>query len=374
MKTLFLIFHGFQEHNGISKKIRFQIDALRQCGVETDLCYMDVDNVGHRKRMINNEVYEDYGSGIIGKIRKRIKYSGLIKYIITNKIDLVYIRHDHNSSPFLIRFFKKLRKCGIIIFLEIPTYPYEHEFVGWQMKRDLFVEKFFRKSLMKQIHRIVTFSNQDTIFGVPAIKISNGIDFEKIKMKEHVGNISGQINLIGVAEIHFWHGFDRLIKGLIQYYQNTQSVKVIFHIVGAGDTAPLKQLVQENHLERYVIFHGTQFGDNLDNLFEQADMGVASLARHRSNITYIKTLKNREYAARGIPFIYSEIDEDFENMPYVMKVPADETPIPINDIIRFRISKHFDPKEIRDSIYDLSWKSQMQKVIDNFTNSFEKRN
>ncbi|MEG2480028.1 MAG: hypothetical protein RSA50_07120, partial [Mucinivorans sp.] len=43
-----------------------------------------------------------------------------------------------------------------------------------------------------------------------------------------------------------------------------------------------------------------------DDLFEQADIAIGSLARHRSGITTIKTLKNREYAARGIPFIYSE--------------------------------------------------------------------
>lgn len=30
MKILFLIFYGFQEYNGISKKIRYQIDALRE--------------------------------------------------------------------------------------------------------------------------------------------------------------------------------------------------------------------------------------------------------------------------------------------------------------------------------------------------------
>ncbi len=35
-------------------------------------------------------------------------------------------------------------------------------------------------------------------------------------------------------------------------------------------------------------------------------MGIASLGRHRNGITRIKTLKNREYAARGIPFVYSE--------------------------------------------------------------------
>lgn len=64
-------------------------------------------------------------------------------------------------------------------------------------------------------------------------------------------------------------------------------------------------------------------------MFNQCDFGIGSLGRHRSGIDKIKTLKNREYAARGIPFIYSETDEDFEQMPYVLKAPADESPIDI---------------------------------------------
>lgn|GEM_PF-2383535 len=39
MKALFLIFHGFNPANGISKKIQYQVDALQACGVDTRLCY-----------------------------------------------------------------------------------------------------------------------------------------------------------------------------------------------------------------------------------------------------------------------------------------------------------------------------------------------
>ena len=42
MKALFLIFHGFNEANGISKKIRYQVKALKDCGVDVRLCHYDV--------------------------------------------------------------------------------------------------------------------------------------------------------------------------------------------------------------------------------------------------------------------------------------------------------------------------------------------
>ena len=93
-------------------------------------------------------------------------------------------------------------------------------------------------------------------------------------------------------------------------------------------------------------------------------MGIGSLGRHRSGITNIKTLKNREYAARGIPFTYSETDEDFDNMPYVLKIMPDESPVNIHDLIDFYQSKTWTPQSIRDSVGHLSWTKQMSKVVD----------
>ena len=92
-------------------------------------------------------------------------------------------------------------------------------------------------------------------------------------------------------------------------------------------------------------------------------MAIGSLARHRSGITNIKTLKNREYAARGLSFIYSEQDSDFEDKPYILKVPANESPIEVNKIIEFYKKLNPIPLEIRGSIFSLSWEAQMNKVI-----------
>ena len=99
-------------------------------------------------------------------------------------------------------------------------------------------------------------------------------------------------------------------------------------------------------------------------MFEIADFAIGSLGRHRSGITSIKTLKNREYAARGFPFTYSETDEDFDSTPYVWKVQPDESPIDIQELIKFRNTLKMTPAEIRESVRPLSWKTQMQKVID----------
>ena len=60
-----------------------------------------------------------------------------------------------------------------------------------------------------------------------------------------------------------------------------------------------------------------------------------------------------------------ETDEDFDKMPYILKVPADESPIDIHRLIRFYMELDLSPRKIRDSIKNLSWKEQMMKVINN---------
>ena len=364
-KALFLIFHGFDPNNGISKKISYQVDALKKCILDVHLCYMDETKT--KKRLIDDKVIADYGNGISSKILKRIDFSSITKYVKDNKIDFVYIRSNHNANPFTINMVKCMKKYGAKVVMEIPTYPYDSEYEAQGMKKQIFFDRIFRNSLAKHLDAIVTFSDYNSIFGQRTIRISNGIDFDSVKMKSSINDTSKELNLIGVAEIHEWHGFDRLVKGLAEYYSKPQEYLVIFHVVGyffsTGIENEFKKIIKDNHMENYVILYGKKHGAELENLFDKCDFGIGSLGRHRVGIEKIKTLKNREYAARGIPFVYSETDSDFDQKPYVLKVPADETPVDINSIIDFYRKLSMSPAEIRESIKDLSWEEQMKTVL-----------
>lgn len=374
MKALFLIFHGFEAHNGISKKILYQVEGLKQNNIEVMLSYLLIDKNGFHKRMVNDRIIENYGKGLFAKIKKRICYDKLKSYILKEQINLLYVRHDLNANPFLVSFFKSIKDNNINIILEIPTYPYDNEFIhaSWKDRLQNYIDKLYRNSLSKTLYRIVTFTNFSHIWGIQTINISNGIDFNAVKLKSNNKTNIDELNLIGVADIHAWHGYDRVIRGMINYYKYNRDIKVYFHIVGNGIEQvinDLKQITRDNNLSEFVKFYGPKSGLELDLLFDFADFGIASLARHRSNIVNIKTLKNREYAARGIPFIYSEIDSDFENMPYVLKAPANEESIDICRIIDFYSRLNMTAKEIRESIYHLSWKNQMKIILETPINS-----
>lgn len=375
MKVLFLVYHGFSEVSGISKKIHYQVKGLRENGYEVHLCYYDFAANGHRCRYINGKVIKDYGKGRMAAIRQRLDYSCVYDYCIENNIDFVYARSFQNANPILIRFFRKLRTAGIRCVTEIPTYPYDGEFTGFPMltRLGLLIDKTFRNSLSKQMNAIVTFSDAKEIFGQKTINISNGVDFDSIPL--HVYNKDDEdIHIVGVAEVHYWHGYDRLVAGLGEYYKNNANArKVFFHIVGGiwpgnlvdSKNAPgIQTLIDKYGIGDYVILHGQLFGEKLDEVFSRCVFAVGSLGRHRSGITEIKTLKNREYATRGIPFVYSETDSDFDDKPYVLKAPADESPIDINRILGFLDDFNMQPEAIRRSVEHLSWKIQMARVVD----------
>lgn len=377
MRILFLVYHGFSEASGITKKIRYQVKGLRENGYEVHLCYYGFAENGHRCRYIDNKMIKDYGTGLLAGFRQRIDYDCIYDYCKLNDIQFVYARCFQNANPFLISFFKKLNKLGIKSVTEIPTYPYDQEFALFSLKDriGLIIDQLFRNRLAREMSAIVTFSDAERIFGQRTIRISNGVDFDSIPIHQYHAPNDGAIHLIGVAEVHIWHAFDRLIAGIGEYYsKNPNARKVYFHLVGgvhpnerykANAYHPgLQAIIDKYNIQDYIIFHGQLFGQQLDDVFNQCCFAIGSLGRHRSGITVIKTLKNREYATRGIPFIYSEEDSDFDHQPYVMKAVPDESPINVGQILSFIDNHDFNPADIRKTVEHLSWKIQMKKVIE----------
>ena len=141
MKALFLIFHGFDKANGISKKIHYQVKALKECGVDVRLCYYDITPHGERRLIVDDEVIADFGTGTTSKMWKHVYYAPIIEYARCENIKLVYIRSHHNANPFTLRMVKRLKNIGAKVIMEIPTYPYDQEYVSRSMKFYLMIDR-----------------------------------------------------------------------------------------------------------------------------------------------------------------------------------------------------------------------------------------
>ena len=222
--------------------------------------------------------------------------------------------------------------------------------------------------MKKYIDRIVTFTNDEEIFGIKTISINNGISLEDISIiKKDKKEDKNKINFIGVAGISFWHGFDRMLLAMVEYYKKTPKKEVIFYIVGDGDKVvidSLKKIVKDNNLEKYVRFYGYKFGKELDEIYNKADIAVGSLGAFRKNIQVGSALKVREYCAKGLPFILSEEDTCIKEV-FMYKIINDETIFDIEEIIEWYNNLKVSAEEIREyTKNNLTWDIQMKRVVD----------
>lgn len=336
-KILYISFENFDdaESNGVAKKVLSQCEVFYNEGFDvTVIGFKDNKLVALRgKRQIN---ICNYRGGWINRIKRMIALNRFLKH---HKIRNIYIRYILSEFLFL-NVLKTLKvKNNSRIIIEVPTYPYKGELMIRKFGKLIYlVDYFCNKRLKKYVDCIATFSADEEIFGIKTLKIINGIKFSSIKERKYKQRISDEINIIAIATMKLWHGYDRFIEGLNIYYKNGGKKKVILHLVGNGEEIPkYKNMVNEYCLKDNVIFYGDKYGEKLDVLYEYCDIALQGLGAHRINIFRSSSLKSREYGAKGMPIITScEIDAfPSSHCDFILKVPEDESYIDIQTIINF---------------------------------------
>lgn len=351
---------------GVLKKIKAQIIALENQGVDMDYIGIEGNSINFVdvKEKINLE---------------RAKHYKFFRYILKNidrlsgKYDFVYIRFSF-ANPYMFSLAKKLRKADIKVFVEIPTYPYASEIKDSPKNIILKkVDKLLWLTEGKWVTKLVLTNDREKLFGIEAINIFNGISLKDIREidKDKQEGASDEINLIGVANVSKWHGYDRVISGLAKYYQGNPGHRVNFFIVGEGqENDKLKRITAELGVDKYVFFLGAKFSEELEEIYEKMHIGVSSLALFRAGGGH-DPIKSKEYVAKGLPVILGYKDRALSReLPFVFSVPPDDSPIDINEILEKYFSMQTSSKEIRKYAREkLSWEAQMKKVIEEMKNT-----
>ncbi len=371
MKLLYLCFVEIVEISGISKKMLYQVKAFQNAGFDVKLCYEKIEKDKIYRKIYDTSItLEEVKNRKISRQFLHYKYEKLIKYILEEEIKVIYIRYTHIANPSFIKFFKILKEKNIKIILEVPSYPYDLEYMNVSLLAKLkhSIEKIYRVKMKGYVDRIITFSEDKEIFGIKTISINNGISLEDISIIEKdEKKDKNKINFIGVAGVSFWHGFDRMLLAMVEYYKRNPKKEVIFHIVGDGDKKVidlLKKIVKDNNLEKYVIFYGYKSGKELDEIYNKADIAVGCLGIFRKKIYKSCTLKVREYCAKGLPFIMGEEDTCIKEV-FMYKIINDETIFDIEEIIEWYNNLKVSAEEIREyTKNNLTWDIQMKKVVD----------
>lgn len=274
-----------------------------------------------------------------------------------NHPDYIYIRRTTADKGFL-RFIKQIRTeypaCKIIV--EIMSFPYDkEEFFNMIYWPYYFKECVNRKKYKLYIDRFVTFSDDAKIFGVDTIQTLNGIDVDGIVPVTGEKNGS-TINLVAVAGMYKFHGYERLIYGLGNYYKKGGARTIVLHLVGDGpELSRYKEITQKQRLEGKVIFYGKKYGQELDEIYNKMDIAVSSLGLYKLGIDKISSLKLNEYLAKGLPIVAGcdTVAMTGKSSIYYLQFENNESPIYVDKIVDFYDNIYATSKERKEIIHDI---------------------
>ena len=268
MKILYIAFKDFSiMHYGASKKVISACRALEKNGHEVTLIGRDkdstalVDTMGICKEIKKHRTIDQ--SKIKAVLNKKNQINDIIKYIQDKSYDFCYIRFDLNTRCF-IKLLKKLKLVCKKIVIEIPTYPYDKEYVGLINKVRLIIDDYYGKKLKNYVSRIISFYDipNSNYFGVPTLVVPNGFDFDNIEIVKS-NNVPNDIDIAAVSSMRIWHGYERLIEGLHLYYRAGGDRNITVHIVGNGpELQKYKSLTEKYNLDKHIVFYGALHGKN----------------------------------------------------------------------------------------------------------------
>ena len=383
--TLIYIYNYDNLDSGVTKKILNQVIYLNENGLKSILLLIggEEENMPiypfikyypiKNKNIINNRYIYRF-------MRQLVAFYCVRSMIETlNNDDILYLRY---SPPlFITPFdFMKKRKCKIIF--EYNSIVRDEAKLGksiFPYLRDIFFGRSFRKrtDAIIGVTDQITQSQLEYLGGksMPHITIGNGINAGLLPQRNPPLFDEFTLNLLCVANVSLWHGLDRLLHG-ISIYLGTRNV--ILHIVGDGEELPhLQKLAGDLGIRDQVVFHGFLTGEPLNALFDLCHIAVGSLGIHRKGLIQTSELKGREYCARGIPYIIVCTDPDFPvDFPYILRLPADESSIDIDQVAAFTKTVFADPDHSEKMHHYaeeyLDWSVKMKKLKGFLEMLFEK--
>jgi glycosyltransferase involved in cell wall biosynthesis len=285
-------------------------------------------------------------------------------------IDVLYLRYMPTFRGAL-KTIKQLKAQGGRLVVEYPTYPPDQENSRFFLRRQVFR---YTGRILGKIHPMVDLYSLvgepcgGTLGGRPAVNILNGVD--AAAFPPHIPNPADPtVRLLALASMSGWHGYDRILRSLAAY-QGDVSIRVEFAGGdGDGSLAAWKALAQELGLSDRIAFHGPLYGEALDRIVAQCDVGLGSLGMYRYGLTRGVTLKLREYMARGLPFVSAVDDPALPDDPtFALRVPNDDTPIDMSAIVTFALAAKRDPERGERmrayALECLSWEGVLRAVLE----------
>lgn len=351
-KGIYLSTQAGEAFSGVEKKIQMQMRVFSS-HFQMERVQLEKEETSFVKSVLWRMPFGSFG-------RKYEK--SLVEIRNLGQIDFFYIRQfllDRRAYRFLRQLRIEYPNCKIIV--ELPTYPYKGEVLhNKTMWPFYYKDKMRIKKVGRLIDRYAAVTWDLPIGGIPVIKIANGFIVDDVKLPDYqkVDNENNQeIHLLAVAQMQKHHGYERMINGLHEYYQNGGDRNIVIDFVGEGGEKSLyEEMVDRYQLGENVIFHGKKNAEELQMFYERADIGLGSFGFYKIQLTTSSVLKMREYLAYGLPVI-SGCKEDFikdgETCQYYRQFPNDPSSVDMKEVLSFydNVRQNKSKVQIRNEIH-----------------------
>ena len=374
------------EPDGVVKKILSQFLGLKELCPDSKLfLLMRKPPSPPMSRLLDSlddvfiEVTENTG---VSRIKaRRLKMQKVIKLLESTEEDsIVYFRYPTADKSFLrvVKFITSRRDC---LFVTEHQSLETKELLQQRKLLTLLSEKIYGRRVLRETTAFVGVTREIIDYELarsgdrskPYLVNGNGIDVSSVPLRTPPVFDGKNLDLLCVAQVAKWHGLDRLIRGMAEY---KGEVNIRLNVVGYGSEIPnLKKLILSLKLDDSVLFHGFKTGKELDEFFDKCHIAIGSLAIHRAGSG--SPLKSKEYCARGMPFVDSVNDVDFDpQFEFRMKISSEDIPINVEQILGFaqsvlRASAHHQ-KMRAYAIEKLDWRIKTKRLVDFFTKILEK--
>lgn len=372
---------------GVRIKIDGQRKAFLENGFNIDVLYPTkssnvsirlmtgevVSFKGGRSVYVGKNVLKKLFKHVVIAWKGSINYAYCYDYIKSNDYSVIYLRFYFPGQD-LIKFIEKIKRDlpHVIIFLEYPTQKVKELASVTLMGRMAYS---FNESLIKKLNYnadyIISLTNTKELFGRPVVFMPNGFDTSNIRPVD-VPQYSDTFIMLAVAsDVIISHGFDKVIRGIHNYYKAGGQQKILFRLISnslskvLGD---LKKMAKDLDVEHCISFEAPLDRDELIEVYKNVHIGVGTLAQHRIGLQENFSLKHREYGAFGLPFIMNHGDLHFNTSEYVYIEEGNDNPIDINAVLSFyfKIRENVKdyPSRFSESVKDrISWNNQMKGVF-----------
>lgn len=363
LKVLFVyrVDRNNPSNSGVIHKLTGQVKATKALGHSVQY----ITQSGNQT-LLNQEVIHTARSWIPYRVRQAYWFDTFRKRVLVQAYDIIIIRYGL-STPSFLSFLNEIKHKwpNTKVLIDLPTFPYDKEWSGLSGQVSMRMDHYFRRKLKKYIDYIIHLGVESSIWGVPTILISNGIEIAPIGSAAHVRPALERketLHVIAVGKWQYWHGLDRVIKGI------SPKDDIRLHIVGEGpENRALLQLTERLGVKTQVRFYGSLIGAELDKVYDKCHIGIGTLGLHRKNLKIDSSLKHREYCMRGVPFILGSEDHDFPlELPFVQYFSGEKI-ITSEDLKTFyqccQVEDNISQKMRDYAIKHLRWYDKMKTIF-----------